>query len=45
MVFRVTVSKIKRFSKSRVKNAKDKIIYEIMDVNPGIELEAVVNTK
>lgn len=39
----VTVSEIKGFGKSRAKNAKDKIVYEMVDMIPRIKLEVVVN--
>ena len=39
----VTVSEIRGFGKSRAKNAKDKIVYEIVDLIPRIKLEVVVN--
>jgi len=39
----VTVSEIKGFGKSRAKNAKDKIVYEMVDLIPRIKLEVVVN--
>ena len=38
----VTVSEIKGFGKSRAKDAKDKIIYEMVDLIPRIKLEVVV---
>jgi nitrogen regulatory protein P-II 1 len=38
----VTVSEIKGFGKSRAKNAKDKIIYEMVEFIPRIKLEVVV---
>lgn len=38
----VTVSEIKGFGKSRAKNAKDKITYELVDLIPRIKLEVVV---
>lgn len=38
----VTVSEIKGFGKSRAKNAKDKIVYEMVDLIPRIKLEVVV---
>jgi nitrogen regulatory protein P-II 1 len=39
----VTVSEIKGFGKSRAKNAKDKVIYEMVEFIPRIQLEVVVN--
>jgi len=39
----VTVSEIKGFGKSRAKNAKDKIVYEMVEFIPRIQLEVVVN--
>jgi len=39
----VTVSEIKGFGKNRAKNAKDKIVYEMVDLIPRIKLEVVVN--
>ncbi|MFA7422066.1 MAG: P-II family nitrogen regulator [Melioribacteraceae bacterium] len=38
----VTVSEIKGFGKSRAKNAKDKIVYELVEFIPRIKLEVVV---
>jgi nitrogen regulatory protein P-II 1 len=38
----VTVSDIKGFGKSRAKNAKDKIVYEMVEFVPRIKLEVVV---
>ena len=38
----VTVSEIKGFGKSRARNAKDKIVYETVDMIPRIKLEVVV---
>ncbi len=38
----VTVSEIKGFGKSRAKNAKDKIVYELVEFIPRIQLEVVV---
>jgi nitrogen regulatory protein P-II 1 len=38
----VTVSEIKGFGKSRAKNAKDKIIYEMVEFIPRIKIEVVV---
>jgi nitrogen regulatory protein P-II 1 len=39
----VTVSEIKGFGKSRAKNAKDKIVYEMVELIPRIKLEVVVS--
>jgi nitrogen regulatory protein P-II 1 len=39
----VTVSEIKGFGKSRARNAKDKIVYEMVEFVPRIKLEVVVN--
>ena len=39
----VTVSEIKGFGKSRAKNAKDKIVYEMVEFVPRIQLEVVVH--
>ena len=38
----VTVSEIKGFGKSRARNAKDKIVYEMVEFVPRIKLEVVV---
>jgi nitrogen regulatory protein P-II 1 len=38
----VTVSEIKGFGRSRAKNAKDKIVYEMVEFVPRIKLEVVV---
>ncbi len=38
----VTVSEIKGFGKSRAKNSKDKITYELVEFIPRIQLEVVV---
>ena len=38
----VTVSEIKGFGKSRAKNAKDKITFELVEFIPRIQLEVVV---
>ena len=38
----VTISEIKGFGKSRAKNARDKIIYELVEFIPRIKLEVVV---
>jgi nitrogen regulatory protein P-II 1 len=38
----VTVSEIKGFGKSRARNAKDKIAYELVEFIPRIKLEIVV---
>ncbi len=39
----VTVSEIKGFGKSRARNAKDKVTYEMVDFIPMVKLEVVVN--
>ena len=39
----VTVSEIKGFGKGRARNAKDKIVYEMVEFIPRIQLEVVVN--
>ena len=39
----VTVSEIKGFGKGRAKNAKDKIVYEMVEFVPRTKLEVVVN--
>ena len=39
----VTVSEIKGFGKSRAKNAKDKVVYEMVEFIPRIQLEVVVD--
>jgi nitrogen regulatory protein P-II 1 len=39
----VTVSEIKGFGKSRARNAKDKIVYEMVEFVPRVQLEVVVN--
>jgi len=39
----VTVSEIKGFGKGRAKNAKDKIVYEMVEFIPRIQLEVVVH--
>jgi len=39
----VTVSKIKGFGKGRAKNATDKIVYEMVEFIPRIQLEVVVD--
>ena len=38
----VTVSEIKGFGKGRAKNAKDKLVYEMVEFIPRIKLEVVV---
>lgn len=38
----VTVSEIKGFGKSRAKNAPDKIVYDLIEFIPRIQLEVVV---
>ncbi|KIE43066.1 MULTISPECIES: P-II family nitrogen regulator [Geobacter] len=39
----VTVSEIKGFGKSRAQNAQDKIVYEMVELVPRIQLEVVVD--
>ncbi len=39
----VTISEIKGFGKGRAKNADDKIVYEMVELVPRIQLEVVVN--
>ena len=39
----VTVSEIKGFGKGRARNAKDKVVYELVEFIPRIQLEVVVN--
>ena len=39
----VTVSEIKGFGKGRARNAKDRIVYEMVDFVPRVQLEVVVN--
>jgi nitrogen regulatory protein P-II 1 len=39
----VTVSEIKGFGKGRAKNAKDKVLYEMVEFIPRIQLEVVVD--
>lgn len=39
----VTVSEIKGFGKGRAKNAKDKVVYEMVEFIPRIQLEVVVD--
>jgi nitrogen regulatory protein P-II 1 len=39
----VTVSEIKGFGKSRARNAKDKVVYEMVEFIPRIKLEVVVH--
>ncbi|ANA40964.1 P-II family nitrogen regulator [Geobacter anodireducens] len=39
----VTVSEIKGFGKSRAQNAQDKIVYEMVELVPLIQLEVVVD--
>jgi nitrogen regulatory protein P-II 1 len=41
----VTVSEIKGFGKGRARNAKDKIVYEMVEFVPRIQLEVVVNNE
>jgi len=38
----VTVSEIRGFGKGRAKNAKDKVVYEMVEFIPRIQLEVVV---
>lgn len=38
----VTVSEIKGFGKGRARNAKDKVLYEMVELIPRIKLEVVV---
>jgi nitrogen regulatory protein P-II 1 len=38
----VTISEIKGFGKGRAKNGKDKIVYEMVEFIPRIQLEVVV---
>jgi nitrogen regulatory protein P-II 1 len=39
----VTVSEIRGFGKSRARNAEDKVMYEMVEFIPRIQLEVVVN--
>ncbi len=39
----VTVSEIKGFGKGRAENAKDKVMYEMVELIPRIQLEVVVD--
>jgi len=39
----VTVSEIKGFGKGRAKDAKDKVVYEMVEFIPRIKLEVVVD--
>jgi nitrogen regulatory protein P-II 1 len=39
----VTVAEIKGFGKGRARNAKDKIVYEMVELIPRIQLAVVVN--
>jgi nitrogen regulatory protein P-II 1 len=39
----VTISEIKGFGKGRAKNATDKIVYEMVEFIPRIQLEVVVD--
>jgi nitrogen regulatory protein P-II 1 len=39
----VTISEIKGFGKNRAKNAMDKVVYEMVEFIPRIQLEVVVN--
>ena len=39
----VTISEIKGFGKGKARNAQDKIVYEMVEFMPRIQLEVVVN--
>jgi nitrogen regulatory protein P-II 1 len=39
----VTISEIKGFGKNRAKNPMDKVVYEMVEFIPRIQLEVVVN--
>lgn len=39
----VTVSEIRGFGKGRARNANDKVVYEMVEFIPRIQLEVVVN--
>lgn len=39
----VTVSEIRGFGKGRARNASDKVVYEMVEFIPRIQLEVVVN--
>jgi nitrogen regulatory protein P-II 1 len=39
----VTISEIKGFGKGRARNASDKVIYELVEFMPRIQLEVVVD--
>ena len=39
----VTVSEIRGFGKGRARNAKDKVVYEMVEFVPRIQLEVVVH--
>jgi len=39
----VTVFEIKGFGKGKARNAKDKVLYELIDFLPRIQIEVVVN--
>ena len=41
----VTVSEIKGFGKGRAKNAKDKVVYEMVELVPRMQLEVVVSAE
>ena len=41
----VTVSEIKGFGKGRAKKAKDKVVYEMVEFVPRIQLEVVVSAE
>jgi nitrogen regulatory protein P-II 1 len=38
----VTISEVRGFGKSRAKNSKDKVVYEMVELIPRIKLEVVV---
>ncbi len=39
----VTISEIRGFGKSRARNAKDKVVYEMVEFIPRVQVEVVVN--
>lgn len=39
----VTISEIKGFGKGKARNAQDKVVYEMVEFIPRIQLEVVVN--
>lgn len=41
----MTISEIRGFGKNRAKNAEDKIIYEMVEFVPRIQLEMVVHAE